>query len=68
MNATIWQPYAGSHQIAQYRTAHLFDCALQIDYWRNGRVELRPPPGWAFFCVAGDLPRHYFDGVKVSTG
>ena len=22
----------------------MLDCALQIDYWRNGHVELRPEP------------------------
>jgi hypothetical protein len=31
-----------SHKIAQDRTALLFDGAFQIDYWRNGCVELRP--------------------------
>jgi len=31
----------------------LFDGALRINYWRNGRVELRPPLGRAHFCVTG---------------
>src|SRR5258706_7614685 len=43
-----------SHKSAQDRTIYLFDCALRINYWRNGRVELRPPPGRAHFCVTGD--------------
>ena len=38
-------------RLAQGRTMHLFDCVLRIDYWRNGRVKMRPPPGRAHFCV-----------------
>ena len=40
----------GSHRIAQDRTTKLFDRVLQIDYWRNGLVELRPQ----LFAAAGD--------------
>jgi len=49
MNATIWQPYAGSHQIAQYRTAHLFDCALQIDYLAKWLCRIAPAARLGFF-------------------
>src|SRR5712671_7097575 len=31
-----------SHKIAHDRTAKLFDRVLQIDYWRDGHVELCP--------------------------
>ena len=30
------------HRVAQGRTQHLVDCALLIEYWRNGHVELHP--------------------------
>src|SRR5712671_4500597 len=43
-------PASESHRIAQDRTTNSIDCALQINYWRNGCVELRPPLGWALFC------------------
>ena len=39
-----------SHRNAQNRTTFAFDSALQIDYWRNGDVELRPQLGRALFC------------------
>jgi len=42
-------PAPESHKIAQDRTTNSIDCALQINYWRNGRVELHPPLGWALF-------------------
>src|SRR6266567_2156239 len=40
---------AACARIAQDRTMNSIDCALQIHYWRNGRVELRPPLGRALF-------------------
>ena len=34
-----------SHKIAQDRTKTLVDGVVYMDYWRNGRVELRPQSG-----------------------
>jgi len=39
------------HRIAQDRTINFIDCALQIHYWRNGDVELRPQPAAGRFFV-----------------
>jgi hypothetical protein len=48
--ADLHRRFKESHKIAQPRTRILFDCALPIDYWRNGDVELRPQLGRALFC------------------
>jgi hypothetical protein len=59
--------HSESHRIAQDRTATFVDRALQIVYWRNGHVELRPPLGRALFCAAGNQRRQHLDGVARPT-
>jgi hypothetical protein len=53
----------GSHRIAQDRTMQLFDYDLQIDYWRNGRVEMRP---WFYEMRSYEagIRLFYFDGFS----
>jgi len=36
---TVAQHRTGSHNVS---AQHLFDCALEFEYWRNGSAELRP--------------------------
>src|SRR5712675_666755 len=54
LDGVSWGQTPDSHRVAQDRAIYLFDCALRINYWRNGRVELRPPSGRAHFCVTDD--------------